>query len=331
MKRIFLTVLLAVSLTACKTDKYIATTVDGFALGTTYHIVALADRKLELQARIDSVLNAANMSMSIYNDSSLVCRLNRNETDSMDRFITDCVETAYKVSVESGGLYDITIKPLTEAWGFAAKEKTSNPNIDSLLQFVGYEKIKIENGRLIKENPNMQFDLNSIAKGYTVDLVAEFLAGLGIENYLVEIGGEIDCKGLNPSGKPWGVAIDKPIDGNFTPGENVQVVLEITDIGLATSGNYRKFYTNEAGEKIVHTINPKTGVSEISNLLSATVLAKNCTLADAYGTMMMAIGLDESIRILESRDDIMGYLIYTDKNGNFQTYCSPTLEKQIRK
>lgn len=331
MSRLILIGCLSAILCGCVSKGDVATTFDGFALGTSYHIVVRSDRAVDLSSQIDSLLDVANRSMSIYSDSSLISRINRNETDSVNRFIADCIELAAGVSRESDGLYDITVKPLSEAWGFAAREKSKNPNIDSLLQFVGYEKVTVQNGKIVKQNPGTQLDLNSIAKGYIVDLVAEFIGNQGIENYLVEIGGEINCRGMNPKGKPWGVAIDQPIDGNYSPGDSIQVVLEITDVGLATSGNYRRFYIDESGRKIAHTINPKTGRSEISNLLSATIIAKNCALADAYGTMMMAVGLDRAKQILSDRDDILGYLIYSDEQGNFKTYCSPALEKQIRK
>lgn len=331
MRRMLIIVCLLCGLLACNREAAVTTTIDGFALGTTYHIVVRSDRTLEIQNELDSLFASANRSMSLYDDSSLLCRINRNETDSLDAHLIRCIEIAKGVSRESDGLYDITVKPLSEVWGFAARDKTSNPNIDSLLRFVGYEKISIVNGRLVKQNPGTQFDLNSIAKGYIVDLVAQYLDSLGIANYLVEIGGEIDCKGLNPKNKEWSVAIDRPVEGNFTPGEDVQVILEITNTGLATSGNYRRFYTDESGRKIVHTINPKTGMSQISNLLSATILAENCALADAYGTMMMAVGLDKAMEILESRSDIEGFLVYTDEKGNYQTFVSSGLKDNIKK
>lgn len=310
----------------------VVTTIDGFAQGSTYHIVVKSDRERpELQQAIDSLLEEIDRSMSLFNDSSLLNRINRGETDSVDTHIAYCVETAQKISRESDGMYDITIKPIFEAWGFTGKEIDADPNIDSLLQYVGYEKIRIENGRLLRSMPGVQIDLSSIAQGYSADMLARMLETHGIIEYLVEIGGEIFCRGTNPSGTDWRVGIDKPVEGNFTPGADMQVKLHLTGLGLATSGNYRKYHTDSQGRKIVHTINPKTGYSEISNLLSATVIAENATLADAYGTLMMVVGLERSIELLNRHPELMGYLVYTDDEGHFATYVSPALEEHIIK
>lgn len=306
------------------------TTIDGFAQGSTYHIVVKSDRQRpEIQQAIDSLLGVIDRSVSLFNDSSLLNRINRGETDSVDAHIAYCVETAEKISRESDGMYDITIKPIFEAWGFTGRECDGDPDIDSLLRYVGHEKIRIENGRLVRTMPGVQIDLSSIAQGYSADMLARLLEEHGIEEYLVEIGGEIFCRGTNPSGTDWRVGIDKPVEGNFTPGADMQVKLSLTGLGLATSGNYRKYHTDSKGRKIVHTINPKTGYSEISNLLSATVIAENATLADAYGTLMMVIGLDRSIELLNHHPELMGYLVYTDDAGRFKTYVSPALERHI--
>ncbi len=314
----------------CNHTNNVVTTIDGFAQGSTYHIVIKSNRERpDLQQAIDSLLEEIDQSMSLFNDSSLLNRINRGETDSVDTHIAYCVETAQRISQESDGMYDITIKPIFEAWGFTGKEVKEDPNIDSLLQYVGYDKIHIENNRLIRSMPGVQIDLSSIAQGYSADQLSRMLEKHGITEYLVEIGGEIFCRGTNPAGTDWRVGIDKPIEGNFTPGTDMQVKLHLTELGLATSGNYRKYHTDSQGRKIVHTINPKTGYSEISNLLSATVIAGNATLADAYGTLMMVIGLDRSIELLNRHPELMGYLVYTDDEGHFATYVSPSLEQHI--
>ena len=318
-------------LAACSSSpKNVQTVIDGFAQGGTYHIVLLADKDLsDLKPHIDSMFTFVDNSMSLFNDSSLLCRINRGETDSLDTFIKECLREALSMSKESDGLYDVTVKPITSAYGFADGKPTKNPNIDSLLQYVGYEKISMDGDRLVRENPNIQIDLSSIAQGATSDYFGEYFDSLGIENYLVEVGGEIYSKGLNSKGHPWVVGIDKPVEGNFLPGAALQVRIGISGQGLATSGNYRKYYTDEQGRKIVHTINPKTGQPVISNLLSATVVAETSTLADAYGTLFMVMGLDRSVEFLKGRPDLQAYLVYSDDEGNYQTYMTPGMKSIV--
>lgn len=326
---------LAIALICCaligctteKTPQYY--TVDGFAQGSTYHLVAELQDTLGMKRAIDSLFNAVDNSISLYSENSLINRLNKNQTDTLDSHIIYCINTARKISEITDGRYDITIKPITQALGFAAGKHTENPNIDSLLQYVGYRKLTIEGNRLKKANKNMQIDPNSVAQGYTADLLGKLLESRGSKNYLAEIGGEIFCRGVNHKGEQWLVGIDKPFEGNFTPGVNMQVKLHISGMGLATSGNYRKFRTDTKGHKIVHIIDAKTGTSQPSNLLSATIVAENAAIADAYGTAMMILGLEHSKELLNKHPEIMGYLIFTDDNGDYQTYYSPSLQDHI--
>lgn len=331
MKNIFNGFLiLSLLLTGCREtvrDKYI--TLNGFALGTTCHFVINAPDTLGLHAAVDSLFAAVNASMSVYEKNSLLNRINRNETDSLDRNIAYCIETAVHVSELSGGAYDITVKPLTQALGFNAEEAQKRPNIDSLLQYVGYRKIRIENGRLIKDDPGTEIDLNSIAKGYTVDLLKKLFRDRGATDFLIEVGGEVVCRGVNPQGKEWRIAIDKPEEGNDIPGKNIQVAIALDNAALATSGNYRKFYTDADGRKVVHTVNALNGESGGSTLLSATVVAPDCTLADACGTMLMVIGFDRAKEFLERHKEVAGYLIYLNEKGRYETYISPDLVHKI--
>lgn len=326
----FLLCLLALCAVECtEKEDGIISNFDGLTQGTTYHIVVKSDRPLFLQAEIDSLLKVVDNSMSLYNPASLLCRLNRNETDSLDDFITGCIRTADSISRESGGLYDVTIKPLTSAYGFAGDSVVQHPNVDSLLQFVGYEKISVENGRLRKSDPRVQIDLNSIAQGATSDFIAKYFDKVGFTDYLIEVGGEIFCKGHKTKGRPWVVGVDRPFEGNFTPGADLMVHIGMTNRGLATSGNYRKFYTDDNGRKIVHTVNAKTGQPFMSSLLSATVVAENATKADAYGTMMLLFGLEKSKEYLAAHPEVQAYLVYSDDKGNFQTYVTPELQSMI--
>ena len=334
LKSPIITLLCSLMAVSCIHTEPKMTIIDGFAQGTTYHIVLKGDREYPIKPQLDSIFRLVDMSMSLHEDSSLISRLNRNETDSVDTMIAQCITVAKQLSRESGGLYDITIQPITRAYGFAGGKRVTNIddiNIDSLKQFVGYDKITVENGRLIKTDPRVEIDLSSIAQGLTADLLGRYIEGLGITEYLAEIGGEIFCRGTNAAGDPWRVGIDRPSEGNIIPGSELQAKISLQGKGLATSGNYRKFYTDEYGHKIVHMINPLTGECVISNLLSVTVIADNATLADAYGTMFMVMGLEPSKKFLASHPDIQAYMVYSDENGDYQTYMTTGMEDLLIK
>lgn len=304
-------------------------TLDGFAIGTSYHIVAQVADSTGFAQMIESTFWQASASMSVYDPNSLLNRLNRNETDLVDDHIAACIATARIASQQSGGVYDITVKPVTEAWGFTGPDPQYRPDLDSLLRYVGYNRITVQDGQLIKEDPAIQLELNSVAKGYIVDLIAANIEAWGSGNYMVEVGGEVFCRGRNRRGNNWVVGIDTPADGNMIPGMDMHTRLSFTGLGLATSGNYRKFYTDPDGNRVVHTINALTGDSRPTNLLSATVLAETCALADAFGTALMALGLEKSIELLSSTDSILGYLIYDDGNGGYSHWSSPGMAAMI--
>ena len=306
------------------------TLIDGFTQGGTYHIAIADSVSGDAKPWIDSLLKRVESSVSLFDSTSLLSRVNRNQTDTLDAMIESCVTTAERISDETQGAYDITIKPLTAAYGFAGDSLKSHPNVDSLLQLVGYRKIRIELGRLIKADPRMQLDLNSIAQGATVDLLAKRFAERGWHNYIIEVGGEVYCSGTR-HGKAWRVGIDRPFEGNVLPGADLQVILGLSDEGLATSGNYRKFYKTADGRKVVHTIDARSGQPVVSNLLSATVVASTSTLADAYGTVCMVLGLEQSKAFLAARPQLQAYLVYADSTGKYCTYVTPGLEARIQR
>ena len=292
-------------------------TVDGQMLGTTYHVVAETSLPTEyIYGEMQRMNEEAVASMSIFNPSSLLSRINSNQTDSLDTHILRNIEIATKVNTLTSR-YDITVKPLVDAYGFAAKSREARPNIDSLIQFVGFDKFRVEGGRIVKSDSRVQLDLNSIAKGYVVDMVAEWLEREGCANYIVEIGGEIRAKGVNAKGIAWRVGVDTPFDNNNSPGEYQQRVVQISGVSLATSGNYRRFYFNEAGERISHTLNPKTGHSQTTSLLSATVIAPRCATADALATAFMASEEAEAIALAKRlRDSISVYFVLAPERGS---------------
>lgn len=291
-------------------------TVDGAMLGTTYHIVAETSlSSQQIFAAMEEINREAIGSMSIFDSTSLLSRINRNETDLLDRHILNNIEIARKIHAIAPR-YDITVKPLVEAYGFAAKNREAKPNIDSLMEFVGFEKFAIEGNRIVKSDARLQIDLNSIAKGYVVELVAKWLDRQGCENYIVEVGGEICSKGVNSRGVAWRVGVDTPFDNNNRPGAYQQKVVNISGAALATSGNYRRFYYNAEGERISHTLNPQTGESHTTSILSATVIAPRCAVADGLATAFMASDERDAIALAEQlRDSVQVYFVLAPAKG----------------
>lgn len=306
-------------------------TVDGTMLGTTLHVVADVKgvSRQRLYAAVMELDREAKASMSIYDSTSLVSRLNRNETDSVDRHIAFNLHLADSIGALSDGRYDVTVKPLVEAWGFAGRERSGDPDVDSLLAFVGRDKVRIAGGRLVKDDPRVRLDFNSVAKGYTVDLLAELVERFGAENYLVDIGGEVRCRGVNAQGDPWRIGIETPFDGNMSDGAYVQRRIRMSAGGLATSGNYRRFYVDAQGNKVAHTIDPRTGRSAVSRLLSVTVAAESCAEADALGTMFLAMGADDALAAAEAMPQVKAYFILAGADDGYEEYATPAMRPML--
>lgn len=303
----------------------------GFAQGTTYHINYESRKGENFQAGIDSLLKEFDKSLSIYDSNSIISRFNRNEEGTLaDAKFTWIFHKSYEVYQKTMGAFDITVGPVVNALGFGSGDtlQVDSAFIDSLRIYIGMDKIKLTDGRLIKSNENMVIDVNAIAQGYSVDLVAEYLEARKIKNYMVEIGGEVRARGTNSGNAVWRIGIDKPLEGNMIPGADLQTIIRLRNRSLATAGNYRKFYVKN-GIKYVHTIDPKTGYPVVSNLLSATVIAKDCVTADAYDTALMVFGLEKSIEFLKQNDFIDAFLIYADEQGRFQVFATPGLKKYI--
>ena len=258
------------SLVACSTPKNQYITVEDETLGTFVQVKCNTTHSTEdVREHIKQIDTDMKASMSIFDPASLLSQINANTCDTLDEHLIYNITLAEKFYTLSDGAYDITVKPLTDAWGFGRNSATTTPNVDSLIEFVGYDRIAIDGNRLIKEDSRTQIDLNSIAKGYTVDLVAERLEAMGVVDYMVNI--------------------ETPYDGNMAM-DSIEKIIQIDNGAMATSGNYRRFYISEDGAKVVHTIDPRTGYSVSSTLLSATVVAETCAEADAAATMFMALG-----------------------------------------
>ncbi len=305
--------------------------IQGEMLGTTLNITAELDGVTPEQLHdVAMALDAeAKSSLSIYDPNSLISRINDNRTDSVDCHIVRSFQVADSISVLSSGRYDITVKPLVEAWGFAGKLRQREPNIDSLLEFVGRDKVSIQEGRIVKKDPRVQLDFNSVSKGYVVDLLAQRVAELGSENFLVDIGGEVVAQGVNSQGIAWRLGVETPFDGNQQVGAHLSQRIQLSDAAMATSGNYRRFYLDADGNKIAHTIDPQTGRSFISTLLSATVVAPTCAEADALGTMLMAMGTDLAIEFSQQNPELGVYLIIAGQDGEYEEYISASMQGMI--
>jgi len=328
IKAIFATVVLLALVGCTPQERYV--TVEGYMLGTTFRVVAKTRLQAsEIYKKVMHIDSVAKSSMSIFNTNSIISRVNDNITDTLDIHLLRNIAVAARMNTLSDGAYDITVKPLTDAYGFAKKGKIEHPNIDSLLCFVGFDKFRVDGNKVVKSDSRVQFDLNSLAKGYTVDLVADYLASTGCCNYIVEIGGEIRAAGVNAKGIDWRIGVDTPYEGNQSPGESCQTIITLSNKALATSGNYRRYYTDIEGNKVVHTINPKNGKSVVSSLLSATVITKRCVEADAMATMFMAMGADRAIELAQSLFQIEGVEVYfiLAKGEEYEIFSTLELEK----
>ncbi|MEM1259283.1 MAG: FAD:protein FMN transferase [Bacteroidota bacterium] len=297
----------------------------GKAFGTTYSIIYLSHGQLDFQKEIDSVFNVVNQSMSTYIPSSDISRINDGDTlVVVDHMFKDVFELSRKVHQQSNGYFDPTVGALVNAWGFGPGEPIAldSSKVDSILQYVGFEKVHLTPiGTVQKSFPEIYFDFNAIAKGYAIDRLGAMLNDKGIENYLVEVGGEVLTKGENKiSNKKWTVGIDDP-QAEF--GRQLKKVVSLEDRALASSGNYRKFRIDPlTGEKYVHTIDPRTGFTKNSKVLAASVVAENCAIADAYATTFMAMDLEDSKRLIDKLVNIEAYIIYLDEEGNTQEFMT---------
>lgn len=299
-----------------------------FVFGTTFTVTYQCDS--DMNKGIKAELMKVDYSLSPFNEQSIITAINNNQDVKPDQMFMDVFQLAMDVSRDTNGAFDITVAPLVNAWGFGFKNgvKPSPQQVDSLRQIIGYQKVSVENGKIRKQDPRMMLDCSAIAKGYGTDVVARFLRSRGVKNYMVEVGGEIVTSGVNPERLPWRVGVIKPNDDSLNVSHEVQTVLNVTDIAMATSGNYRRFYYKD-GKKFAHTIDPKTGYPVQHNILSATVLAKTCAQADAYATSFMVMGLDKAKKVLERHPDLMAYFIYDDGQGKNAVWFSPSLKDKI--
>ena len=298
--------------------------------GTFYHATYQCDS--DLTYSINAELAKVDESLSPFNKNSIITAVNQNQDVKVNDMFQDVFYLAMQISKETEGAFDITVAPLVNAWGFGFKNgiEPTSEQVDSLMQIIGYQKVSLSSGKITKTDDRVMLDCSAIAKGYGTDVVARLLRSKGIKNFMVEIGGEIVTSGVNAENEPWRVGISKPVEDPMGTDNGVQSIVKITDKAMATSGNYRNFYYKD-GKRYAHTIDPKTGYPVQHNILSATVFAKSCAVADAYATSFMVMGIEKAQQLLEQHPELMAYLIYSDKDGKNAVWYSPSMENKIQK
>jgi thiamine biosynthesis lipoprotein len=299
------------------TEKQI-TTIHGDSMGTYYNIVYVGKEDSSLTKAVDSLLINFSKQFSIFDSTSTISMINRENNILLDDEIIDLFLLSKNVSEKTDGAFDITVGPLVELWGFGnnRENKITQNEIDSVKQWVGFDKISLSGNKLIKKYDNMTLNFNAIAKGYATDLLTNLLELRGYKNFIVEIGGEVVAKGKKIKDN-WRVGIQVPTKKRDDAIESFYT-FELENLAVATSGNYRN-YQEINGTRYSHIINPATGWAEKSNLLSVTVVANHCALADAYATAFMVMGVEKSLLFLENHPELAAFFIFTDKNGDFKT------------
>jgi FAD:protein FMN transferase len=305
--------------------------ISGAAQGTYYAITYCSDNNENLQPAVDSLFREFDRSVSAYLPNSLLSRVNNNDTTARaDKIFETVFNKSMEVSASTEGAFDVTVGPLVNAWGFgfSKKAKVDQALVDSLLPLVGYHKVKLVNGRLIKSDPRIKVDFDGLAQGYTSDWLGQYFESKGIHNYLIDVGGEVLGRGTKPDGQIWSVAIEMP-SKNAGDERKIQAVLSLKDKAISTSGSYRKYY-EENGIRYSHTIDPANGYPVKHNLLSVSVLTNDCITADAYATAFMVMGLEKSKSFLVKHPEIEAYFISDDHKGGFAVFYTQGFSQLLK-
>ena len=306
----------------------------GMVFGTFYNVTYQNDS--DLKEEIETELKKVDDALSMFNPTSVISRIN-NGADNIDdteegRMFIEVCQLAQHISEETNGAFDITVAPLVNLWGFGFRnnETPSTNAVDSIRQFIGYQLIHLDakKNTLTKRDPRTMLDCSAIAKGYGCDVVARLLQAHDINNLMIEIGGEVVTKGINEQRTPWRIGVVKPTEDTLDTAHEVMDVLNVTDKAMATSGNYRNFYYKN-GKRYAHTIDPHTGKPVQHSILSATVIADQCAIADAYATAFMVMGIDEAKRVLEKHTELMAYLVCSAADGTYTVWTSPSMDGKI--
>lgn len=323
--RINLFLLIFFVLSSCKNNQVVEPVkLEGQAFGTTFHITYYDVNENSFSKSFDSLFYRINKSLSTYMPNSDISKINGGDTTVIvDDYFKEVFEKSLTIHRQTEGVFDPTIGILVNAWGFGPEkslEELDSAKVNELLTLVGFDKVKLQNDKIIKINDHIYFDFNAIAKGYAVDLAGRFLESKNINNYLVEIGGELRSRGINEiKKKPWKIGIENP---NFDGTRSIEKTVVLNNEAMATSGNYRKFKMDPiTGKRYAHIINSKTGYPMQSNLLSVSVIgAIDCADVDAYATSIMAMSLENAKKFLENRKDLKAFIIYSDNNEGIKTF-----------
>ena len=302
---------------------------EGRIFGTLFHTTYQCDSSL--YDEIMDELGRVDASLSMFNPRSTLSRINKGESDETDPMLNIVFTQSQQISRATEGCFDVTVAPLVNAWGFGFKKGAmpDSAQVDSLLELVGWEKVRLEGNRLIKADERMVLDFSAIAKGFGVDQVASLFNRHNIANYMIEIGGEIVVKGHNPQGEKWSIGVNKPVEDTISINHEVQSILRLSDCAMATSGNYRNYYIGADGRKLAHTIDPHSGYPVQHSILSSTVLAPTCAMADAFATSFMVMGLERAKEVLRQHEELSAYFIYDGKDGTLETWCTENLKNNI--
>ena len=315
----YILILLAFVIFSCQKEPE-NTKIYGEVFGTTYGIQYYSQRNESLKKSFDSLFHVINSSMSTYQADSDISKVNRNAAFTVDAHFEHVFNASKEIYEATDGVFDPTIGVLVNAWDFGPEGKIlalDSLKIDSLMLSVGLDKVALVNSKIIKQNPDTFIDFNAIAKGYGVDVIADFLDSQNITDYIVEIGGEIRCKGKNvDKQKPWKVGVELP---HFDAEQSILKAVSLYDEAMATSGTYRKYRTDSLGNRYSHIIDAKTGYPSKTNLLSISVITKDCMTADAYATAFKAMGVDKVKMFLKSHPDIKVFLIFENENNELET------------
>lgn len=332
LKHLILSLLIIPLFFSCQSNKIEKHSLDGIIQGSYYHIVYYSTYSQHQDAKKDiaKLFKQIDKSVSLWEEGSIINQINKNLDPVLDTIFIECFTKSQEISALSSGSLDCTVGSLVEKHGFAAKqrEKISQKEIDSLLQYVGYKTVSIENKRLKKKYPQTKIDLNAIAQGYTTDKISELLISKDIKNFIVDITGEVRASGKKENNKSWLCAIEQPSD-SANQERQYDTYIELNNSSIVTSGSYRKYYVDENGEKKSHTIDPKTGKSVEHTLLSVSVITENAILADGLATSFMVMGLEKAKEFLKDYPDLKAHFIYWE-NNQYQTYTTANLINSLK-
>ena len=323
-----------ICLVSCSIDesskKSVLVTNKGNTQGTYYYIKYLSINGQSFQTDIDSILNEIDLSLSIYNNNSLISNINSGDSVKTDFLFNTVFDVSKEINEKTNGAFDPSISPLVNYWGFynytGVKEiLVDSTEINNILKNIGFDKIKIKNN-LVQLPANMSLDFNSIAQGYTVDLIGSYLRKVGVNDFLINVGGENLASGKNQEGDIWKIGIEKPTN---KINDDYKLILSLNNKAIATSGNYRKFHKIN-GKKYSHVIDPLTGYPAYNRLLSVSVIHDDCMIADAYATAFMVMGVKKTKDFIKKNKELQVFLIYSSKeNEELETYISPSLNNSV--